>query len=141
MGNHGKHENLILLIKEYSNFLCHVYSNCQQKSFMSQVLKTSSLAGFMKPKICINFLLDKIRISDSLSYGSLIIIPLFYWSIIFPPPAPPIEAACKSRYRSPVASGDGTGVDPGDGTQLLPCILKCNLKILYMATSRKSSWA
>jgi hypothetical protein len=80
---------------------------------MSQVLKTSCLACSMK-----NFLLDKIRISDSLSHGFLIIIPLFHCSIIFFPPAPPVEAARRSRYRSPVAPGDGTGIAPGNGTQL-----------------------
>jgi len=103
---------------------------------MSQVLKTFCLAYSMK-----NFLLDKIRISGSLSHGFLIIIPLFHCSIIFIPPAPPVEAARRSRYRSPVASGDVNGVAPGDGTQLLPCILKFNTKILCTATSRKSSWA
>jgi hypothetical protein len=78
-----------------------------------------------------NFLLDKIRISDSLSDGFLIIIPLFHCFIIFFLPAPPVEAARRSRYRGPAAPGDNTGVDPGDGTRLLPWLLPESLTLTY----------
>ena len=45
-------------------------------------------------------------------------LALLSFSFLASWPAPPVGAERRSRYRGPVAPGDGTGVAPADGTRV-----------------------